>query len=112
MNNKITQFQELALPQGSNLKHAVYAGLCILALLVSMYVYFVGKIVFDVIGRRTAMTSVRASQSTISSLEASYFNEIKGLDLAVAESIGLSETHHTLYANRTTTATAVGVVGL
>jgi len=109
MKNKITQFQELALKTEGNVKRTVVAALCILAVLVSMYVYFVGKIVFDVVGRRTAETSIRGAQSSISSLEVAYFNQLKTLDLAAATSIGLTETHAALYASRAVLSKTVGM---
>ncbi len=92
--------QEFALPKTENVKRIVYAGLCILAVSVSMYVYFVGKIVFDVVHRRTAEASIRASQSSASALAASYFSEIKGLDITQAQALGLAVSNDTLYATR------------
>ena len=78
----------------------MYAGLCVLALSVSMYVYFVGKIVFDVVGRRTAEASIRASQSDISDNASKYFAAIKGLDIAQAETMGLAVSNDAQYATR------------
>ncbi len=75
-------------------------GFSILALSVSMYVYFVGKIVFDVVAERSADSSIRIAQSAISSLEVDYYSKIKTITLADASGLGLSESHDTLYASR------------
>ncbi len=105
----VAKIQEFALPKQRNVKRIVYAGLCVLALAVSMYVYFVGKIVFDVVGRRTAEASIRTAQSSASGLAASYFFEIKNLDVTQAESMGLAVSNHTLYAARAVASQASGV---
>jgi hypothetical protein len=107
--NTITKIQELALPKERNARRIVSLGLMTLALMVSMYVYFVGKIVFDVVGRRTAEASIRSLQSSISTTSMAYFDSIKTLDLAAAESAGLYESHDTLYASRPLDATAASV---
>jgi|GEM_PF-864154 len=104
------KIQEFALPKERNVKRIVSIGLCILALSVSMYVYFVGKIVFDVVGRRTAEASIRDSQSKTSALEVAYFNQIKSFTIDSAQSLGMSESHNTLYATRPTDA--VKTVGM
>lgn len=101
MKNTVAQFQEFALPQQTNVKRIVWVGLSVLLCLVSLYVYFVGKIVFDVVGRRTAEASIRSSQSAISSASADYFNHLKTLTLAQAGSVGLTASKDTLYASRT-----------
>lgn len=108
MNTALHKFETFALPKASSAKRMVIAGLSILAILVSMYMYFVGKIVFDVVARRHAESSIRATQSTVSSLEMAYFKELRTLDLDRAASIGLIESKGTLYANRGTAT--VGMV--
>ena len=104
----VAKIQEFALPKQQHVKRIVYAGLCVLALSVSMYVYFVGKIVFDVVGRRTAEASILASQSNASELATNYFNAIKGLDVAQAQSMGLAVSNNTLYATRSLASTQSG----
>ncbi len=101
MQNKITQLQTLAFPNQQRTKTVVLFGLFILSLFVSLYVFFVGKIVFDVVAERGANMSIRASQSAISTLEVDYYNKIKTVTLAQAPSLGLAESNDTLYAIRT-----------
>lgn len=96
----IAHIQEFALPQERNVKKIVYAGLAVLAVMVSMYVYFVGKIVFDVVGRRTAEASIRTLQSSISGHSMAYLEQVKSLDLSAAAAAGLAESTDTLYASR------------
>ena len=100
MTHTIAQIQSYALPKQSNVRRIVSVGFCILALLVSMYVYFVGKIVFDVVARRTAESSIRLAQSSVGGLEVAYFKQLQTLDTSGIESIGLSESHDTLYTSR------------
>lgn len=109
MKNTVSQLQSMALPKQSNVKLIVHTGIVILALAVSMYVYFVGKIVFDVVGRRTAEASINASQSSISTLAVSYLNHLKTLDIPQATTLGLMVSHDTLYASRASTTASVGM---
>lgn len=102
MNTAINKIESFALPKASNVRPVVLASLGILAVLVATYMYFVGKIVFDVVARRHAEASIRSTKSSVSSLEASYFEEMKGLDLDRAVALGLSESHNALYASRDT----------
>ena len=105
------RIQDFALPKEQNVKTIVLAGLAVLAVMVSMYVYFVGKIVFDVVGRKTAESSIRTLQSSISTDSMAYFQSMKSLDLASAASLGLTPSSDTLYASRPSdTDTAVGMV--
>ena len=99
MKNTMNKFQAAALPS-TTIKPVVLAALAILAVLTSMYVYFVGKIVFDVVARRTAESSIEMAQSNLSQLQVAYFDKTRTLTLADAASIGLSESHDTLYASR------------
>jgi hypothetical protein len=90
------------MPKQSSIKKVVYFGLCTLALLVSLYVYFVGKIVFDVVARRGAETTLRLAQSKVSELEVSYFKQLQQVNTpSVIASVGLSESKDTLYVART-----------
>ena len=98
--NTAYKIQEFALPKQQYVKRIVYLGLAVLALSVSMYVYFVGKIVFDVVGRRTAEASIRASQSEISANSTKYFAKMKEVDVAQASGLGLAVSNDTLYATR------------
>ncbi len=101
MTNTIAHIKELGISTESDVRRVVSVGLCVLALLVSMYVYFVGKIVFDVVGRKTAEASIKTLQSHESELAAQYFSESKNLTIADAASVGLAIAPDTLYASRT-----------
>lgn len=101
MTHTLNQIQSYALSKESHRKQVVYVGLCTLALLVSMYVYFVGKIVFDVVARRGAESSIRIAQSKVSSLEALYYKELQELHVPDrVASLGLYESRDTLYTSR------------
>ncbi len=103
--------QRFANPKAENVKKVVLVGFSILALMVGMYVYFVGKIVFDVVGRKTAQASILNLQSSLASNSTSYFQSMKGLDLASAANLGLTPSDDTQYASRPSDGdTAVGMV--
>ncbi len=111
MKNNITKIQSLASPLQSTVQTVVVSGFCVLAVFVGLYVYFVGHIVFDVVARRNAEVAIRNSQSAISSLEVSYFDKLKTITIAQAETVGLKESQDTLYASRTSvSATTVGML--
>lgn len=110
MNTTLSKMQAVALPS-TNVKPVVLAGLAVLAVLTSMYVYFVGKIVFDVVARRAAESTVAKAQSSVGALQVAYFNQTRTLNMDDAASVGLSESHNTLYAMRATgTARTVGML--
>lgn len=109
MKTAVATFESFALPRQSHVKQIVYVGLSILALSVSCYVYFVGKIVFDVVARRSAEVAIRKEEGAINTLESSYLQQLRSLDLAEAGTLGLTESHSILYAHRDTTGTAVGM---
>jgi hypothetical protein len=111
MKNTLTaKFEALAFPT-ANVKPVVLASLGILAVLTSMYVYFVGKIVFDVVARREAESTIHMAQSSVSQLQVAYFNKTRSFSMADAGTVGLSESHNTLYASRTNdTAKTVGML--
>ncbi len=100
MKNTVHTIQELALPKQSHARFIVLGGLSLLGLFAAGYVYFVGKIVFDVVGRRTAEASSERLASSISSLQVRYFSEIRSLDIAEAAAHGLYESQHAIYAVR------------
>jgi hypothetical protein len=105
MHSTLQQIQTIAFPHQKNVRHFVLFGLAVLAVSVSLYVYFLGKVVFDVVARGQAERRVAAAQSAISSLQVAYFNQVKGFDIAQAESAGFYESRDTLYASRATVAT-------
>lgn len=102
MQNTMTQFKEFALPKETNVKAIVLAGLAVLTIFLTLYVYFVGKIVFDVVAQRSSESSISASQSAISALDAKYYSMIQTVTLADASTIGLFESRDTVYASRVT----------
>lgn len=105
----IAKIEEFALPKRENTRKMVVAGICIVSVLACTYVYFVGKIVFDVIGRRQAESNIRSVQSAVGMLESRYFAQLQSLDLNSLASVGLQESHDTLYATRTTNTAQANV---
>lgn len=86
-------------------KQIVIAGLCLLAIIAGTYMYFVGKIVFDVVARRQAEASIKLAQSSVGELQVQYLAQLNNLDLASASANGLSESKDTLYATRDSSPT-------
>ncbi len=109
MTINTTKIKEVAVTVDDHKKRIMQIGFAVLGILLSCYIFFVAKIVFDVVGRRTAENSIRAHSSKISALEATYLAKTNSLDLYAAQNLGLEETHHVLYASRTTTASTVGM---
>lgn len=101
MKKTLGRIEAAALPRESNIKPVVLGAVAILVVLVSTYVYFLGKIVFDVIARREAESSIRLTQSSVSQLQVAYFNTTRGLTMDNAAAFGLSEAKAPLYASRT-----------
>ena len=104
MKNTFNPIQTPVLNKESNVRTIVLAGFAILAVLVALYVYFVGKIVFDVVARRSNESVIQKKQSEISAMQVAYLNDMRGLDLSQATTIGLAESHDTLYASRPSAA--------
>ena len=104
MNNTMTLKMNTN-TQDHYIKNIVIVGLCMLAVIVSMYMYFVGKIVFDVVARRQAETSIKLAQSSVGNLQVAYLAQLDNLDLASAAASGLVESKDTMYATRDTAPT-------
>ncbi len=110
MTTAIMKFQNMALPKRENTKKVVFSGVLILSVLVGTYVYFVGKIVFDVVGRRQAEATIRSTQSKVGMLESKYLATLQSLDINSLASVGLSESHDTLYASRAVSETQASAI--
>ncbi len=88
----------------------VIVGVCVLALVVSMYAYFVGKIVFDVVAHKQAETQIKLAQSSVGRLQASYLDQLRKIDLSAVAVSGLAESKNVLYASRTSDNAVVGML--
>ncbi len=111
MKNPINYIQTKALKDPQQIRTVVFAGLATLALFVSMYVFFVGRIVFDVVARRNAEALIQKTQSQISGMQVAYLGQMRNMDISQAQIIGLAESKDTLYASRpSTAASTVGMV--
>lgn len=102
MTTTIAKFQNIAFPKRENTRKVVISGIFVLAALIGVYVYFVGKIVFDVVGRRQAESSIKSTQSRVGILESKYLAQLQSIDTHSLAALGLSESRDTLYAARTT----------
>jgi hypothetical protein len=109
MKNTLTTMQALATPQQSTVRTLVLGGFATLAVLMALYVYFIGNIVFDVIARREAESAIKLAQSSLGTMQIEYFNESRLLTLESAREAGLYEAKNTAYVVRPN-STAVGMV--
>ena len=100
----------LAMPKTEYTKQIVIAGIAVLAVMFSMYMYFVGKIVLDVVARRQAETQIKLTQSAVGDLQVAYLGQLSNLDITHAAQNGLAESHDTLYATRDSSASTVGML--
>ena len=98
------------MPSQQMTKKIVVAGFCLLALVVSMYVFFIGKIVFDIVARRSAETEIKSLASSSGTLESEYYDKVRSLNLASVDKAGLSLASDVVYAERP--AASVSTVGL
>jgi hypothetical protein len=108
MQKHTQKIHTLVAPVQHHAHAVVRAGLWTLGALAFVYVYFVGLTVFDAVGNRATLSSIRKEESAISSLETSYLARIRTLDVADAAALGMHETHSVAYATRDTGAAAVG----
>ncbi len=108
MKNTLTTMQALATPQTSTVRTLVLAGFGTLAVLMALNVYFVGNVVFDVIARREAESTIKLTQSSISTMQVAYYNESRTLTLEDAAQYGLRESRTTAYVVRPA-STVVGM---
>ncbi len=106
----MTKINSLTMPKDQYTKNIVIAGICLLVVIASMYMYFVGKIVFDVVARKQAESSIKFAQSSVGKLQVEYLSELTSLDIASASSNGLAESMDTLYATRASTSPTVGML--
>lgn len=100
MKNTLTTMQALATPQQSTVRTLVLGGFATLAVLMALYVYFVGTIVFDVIARREAESGIKLAQSSLSTMQVEYYNASRSLTLENAAELGLRESKTTAYVVR------------
>ncbi len=91
-------------------KKIVIVGICLLSIFLSMYMYFVGKIVFDVVARRQAENEIKLAQSEVGGLQVAYLGQLGSVDIANASLSGLSESKDTLYASRIVSNPTVGML--
>ncbi len=109
MNKALHTTKAATLPV-AHVKTVVLMGLAVLALLVSLYIYFVGKIVFDVVARKGAEVAIRNTASDVSAMQTQYFTQIRSLDLAEAQNFGLTKSANVEYAVRDSHTATLGYV--
>ena len=81
----------------------VFKGLLGLSVAMSLiYIFFIGKIVFNIVDRKNIETEMRDISSSVSSLQVEYFNLNNKIDLAYAKSIGFSESSSVVFAHLST----------
>jgi len=96
--------------QEQYIKNIVIVGFATLALMGSMYMYFVGKIVFDVVARRHAESSIKLTQSSVGSLQVAYLAQLNNLDISSIAANGLAESKDVMYATRDSGSPTVGML--
>jgi hypothetical protein len=70
--------------------------------LLSLYVFFVSRTVFNIIERKSAESEMRALSSSLSTLEVEYMSLSKNIDLSLASSLGFNESKNIYFASRRT----------
>ena len=95
MKNTISKINSMTMPEQQSTQTIVIVGVCVLAAIVGMYMYFVGKIVFDVVARRQTETEIKLTQSSVGKLQVAYLGQLSSVDIASAYANGLSESKDT-----------------
>lgn len=105
MNNTILKINALVNPKDYIIERFVILGVCLLAVLIGTYMYFVGRIVFDVVARKQDESQIRLAQSVVGGLQVTYLSELNNIDISNVKTSGLSESVDTEYAVRDTSPT-------
>ncbi len=108
MKNTITNI--ITSPKEEYTKNIVIGSIFLLSVFAGLYMYFVGKIVFDVVARRQAESEIKLVQSSVGKLQVAYLNQLSSVDIANANLSGLSESKDTLYASRISESPTVGML--
>lgn len=96
MNTITAQFHTII--DNPSFERRVFWGLiCMLAISIAVYGFFLGKTVVSVIERKVAEMEVSKIASAISSVEAEYLSLSSGIDLHSAGSYGFVESKKTAY---------------
>ncbi len=74
--------------------------LAAIALFSGLYIYFLGHIVFDIIGRRAAISQTHELASSVGALEVQYISLTNKIDLAYAKANGFTESKSPEFASR------------
>lgn len=79
-----------------------------LAVLASLYVYFVGASVLNVIARKEALTQTASLTNAVSQLEREYFAASQGVGAEDGARLGLIPLENTIYIHRPGNAALAG----
>ena len=109
MKNTITNIIAIS-KEEQYTKNIVIVGIFLLSIMAGMYMYFVGKIVFDVVARRQTESEIKLVQSSVGKLQVAYLNQLSSVDIANANLNGLSESKDVLYASRLSDTPTVGML--
>lgn len=72
----------------------------VLAVMISMYGFFLGKTVVSVVERRFAQAEIEQIGSNVSNLEAQYLSKSETINMTQALAYGFVESEKTVYAVR------------
>ena len=81
-------------------KRILHIMLWCLGVLAFCYVFLLGNMVFNIVGRRVSEIEARSLLNEVGSLESQYFSISNKVDLSLAESMGFKETKDKQYAVR------------
>ena len=69
-------------------------------ILLSLYILFISRTVFNIIERKSAETEMRILSSNASNLDVEYMFLAKKIDLSLANSLGFNESQNIYFASR------------
>lgn len=90
-----------ALPSRITVAHTL---LGLFGILLSLYLYFILSITFNIVERKAIATNIKEQTSQVSLLEADYTNRVRDVDAEFATSMGFTEPVKSSFAMRKTDA--------
>ena len=71
-----------------------------LVALLTVYLYLIGSITFNVVARKSLENTVKSLSTNVNELDLAYLNGVNKIDKEYALSLGFVDTHQNIFASR------------
>lgn len=71
-----------------------------LVALLTVYLYLIGSITFNVVARKSLENTVKSLNTNVNELDLAYLNGVNKIDKEYALSLGFVDTHQNIFASR------------